>query len=88
MVLTVNLLPRAKKRRIFWFCYELLDKILHFLNEDQNVPVSIKIAIVYDCFAYIHPFYDGNGRLSFLLTSIYLRELLGIFCGFDGFAIL
>lgn len=61
--------------------YDALKQMLDFLNEDEDVPVLIKIAIVHYYFGYIHPFYDGNGRLSRVLTSIYLREELGIFGG-------
>ena len=46
--------------------------ILH----DQNIEALIRIAIFHYLFGYIHPFYNGNGRMSRFISSYYLSEEL------------
>lgn len=41
------------------------------LQEDELHPL-IKAGIMHHQFAYIHPFFDGNGRLARILTAYYL----------------
>ena len=48
-----------------------LKKLINYLNED-NSPMLYKIAIAHYYFGYIHPFYDGNGRTSRYISSMYL----------------
>jgi len=49
-------------------------KLFEWYREEQNVHSLIKIAaFVYD-FLSIHPFQDGNGRMSRLLTSLLLLK--------------
>lgn len=50
-----------------------MDKLLGFLN-DSSIPVLLKVAIAHYYFGYIHPFYDGNGRISRLISSVILAE--------------
>lgn len=50
---------------------------LHFLNEETNIPTLLKLAISHYYFGYIHPFYDGNGRTSRFISSMYLSKELG-----------
>lgn len=57
--------------------YTKIDKLLKFINELQNIPEIIKTAIGHYYFGYIHPFYDGNGRTSRFISSMYLSEELG-----------
>ena len=47
---------------------ELFDWLM---TEDQTHPL-IKAGIMHHQFVYIHPFFDGNGRLARILTSYYL----------------
>ncbi len=50
-----------------------MNKSLEFLNGD-NVNFLFRIAIFHYLFGYIHPFYDGNGRISRFISSTLLYE--------------
>lgn len=52
---------------------ELLDQSLKIAN-DHNIPALIRIAIFHFLFGYIHPFYDGNGRMNRYLSSLFLAS--------------
>lgn len=47
-------------------------KLLH----DSSAPTFIRIAIFHYLFGYIHPFYDGNGRMSRFITSYLISKSL------------
>jgi len=51
----------------------MMDQALAMLN-DQARPILVRIAIFHYFFGYIHPFYDGNGRMSRFLTSYFLAR--------------
>lgn len=51
-----------------------LTQALKILNQDYNL--LINIAIFHYLFGYIHPFYEGNGRLSRFISSYKLARLL------------
>ena len=51
----------------------LMEKWLLFLNDD-SYPALLRAAVTHYYFGYIHPFYNGNGRLSRLITSYLLAE--------------
>lgn len=53
-----------------------VEDLLDFMNGDE-IPLLIKIAIGHYYFGYIHPFYDGNGRTSRFVSSIYLSKYFG-----------
>lgn len=53
---------------------EDLDYALSFLN-NQTYPLLLRVCIFHYLFAYIHPFYDGNGRFIRFITSSYLTQL-------------
>lgn len=55
---------------------ELTRDLINFLKEDMDTPQLIKIAIAHYYFGYIHPFYDGNGRTSRYISSVYLSKEL------------
>ena len=53
---------------------ECLVKALNFLNADKS-ELPIKTAVFHYLLGYIHPFYDGNGRLNrFISSALLLRE--------------
>lgn len=52
-----------------------MTKSLEFLNRD-DVNILFRIAIFHYLFGYIHPFYDGNGRISRFISSALLFENL------------
>lgn len=56
----------------------LIDKLLRFMNDDHSeIPNIVKVAVGHYYFGYIHPFYDGNGRTSRFISSMYLSKDLG-----------
>src|SRR5699024_2416369 len=53
-----------------------IDNILKFMNVEE-IPMIIKAAVGHFFFGYIHPFYDGNGRTSRFISSMYMSSELG-----------
>ena len=51
----------------------LMQYSLDLLN-DENVPLLVRVSIFHYFFAYIHPFYDGNGRTDRFITSYFLSK--------------
>lgn len=60
---------------------EEITEILNFLNDNNGINQLIKIAVFHYFFGYIHPFYDGNGRLSRFISSYLLSKELELFAG-------
>lgn len=54
-----------------------LTQLLHVMNDTSHIPPLIKVAIGHYYFGYIHPFYDGNGRTSRFISSLYLSDIVG-----------
>ena len=52
---------------------DAVEKLILFIK-DKQYPVLLRAAIGHYYFGYIHPFYNGNGRLGRLLTSYLLAE--------------
>ena len=52
---------------------QYIDKIILILN-DESIEPMIRIAIFHYLFAYIHPFYDGNGRINRYIASYMLSK--------------
>lgn len=54
------------------------DKIIEAMNyalktlHNRQLPFLIRVSLFHYLFAYIHPFYDGNGRTDRFITSYYL----------------
>lgn len=49
-----------------------LNELFKWLDSDRETHPMLKAGILHHRFAYIHPFYDGNGRLARILTAYYL----------------
>ena len=52
-----------------------METLLGIFN-DKDLPVLISTALCHYLLAYIHPFYDGNGRTARFLTSYQLTQVL------------
>jgi Fic family protein len=52
-----------------------MDQSLAILS-DETIPIFYRVALFHYFFGYIHPFYDGNGRLSRFITAYYLAKEL------------
>ena len=52
-----------------------MNKVLEIIN-DKDINPFIKIPVVHYLIGFIHPFYDGNGRLIRYITSSQLSEEL------------
>ena len=50
-----------------------LEIALNILN-DKGIPALVRFAVFHYFFAYIHPFYDGNGRTDRFITSCYIAN--------------
>jgi len=51
----------------------LLEQLIIWINQKDDLPVPIKAAIAHYQYATIHPYYDGNGRTARLLTTLVLH---------------
>lgn len=60
--------PFHTKKDITYALQELFD----WLGAANDLHPIIKAGILHHQFAYIHPFFDGNGRMARLLTAYYL----------------
>lgn len=57
-----------------------LEKLAFFMNS-KDYPYLEKCIIAHYYLEYIHPFYDGNGRLGRYIMSSYLSRKLDLFTG-------
>lgn len=59
---------------------QLLDECIKIMN-DQQIPNLIRLAVFHFFFGYIHPFYDGNGRMNRYLSTLFLTHEFSIEAG-------
>lgn len=57
-----------------------LANILQLYN-DPSIEASVRAAVFHFAFAYIHPFYDGNGRTNRFVSSYLLTREVSRFAG-------
>jgi len=58
-----------------------MTQALDILN-DEKINILIRIAVFHYLFGYIHPFYDGNGRVNRFISSYLLSNNLNILTGY------
>lgn len=60
---------------------ELMDKALTVLGND-SLPALVRVSVFHFMFAYIHPFYDGNGRTNRFISSYALSRSFSPIVGY------
>lgn len=60
---------------------EYMDKAIKILN-DESINILIRVSIFHYLFGYIHPFYDGNGRINRFISSYVLSKYYNNIIGF------
>lgn len=58
-----------------------MDNAINILNDD-NIDPLFRTSIFHYLFGYIHPFYNGNGRLNRFISSYYLANTLESIMGY------
>lgn len=53
---------------------EYMDRLVTFINEASSMNDLLKAAIIHFYVAYLHPWFDGNGRMARLLHLWYLVQ--------------
>ncbi len=53
---------------------EHMGKLVAFINSDTQMNDLLKAAVVHFYIAYLHPYFDGNGRMARLMHLWYLRQ--------------
>ena len=53
---------------------EYMSRLIAFIEQDSHMNDLIKAAVIHFYFAYLHPYFDGNGRMARLLHLWYLRR--------------
>lgn len=49
---------------------DCLHALERFMNEDQNLPLAVKVGLAHAQFETIHPFNDGNGRVGRMIIPL------------------
>lgn len=53
---------------------EYMSKFVQFISQNDSTGAIIKSVIIHFYFAYIHPYFDGNGRMARLMQLWYLIQ--------------
>ena len=54
---------------------ETMDQALSFFN-DNSIDILIRVSVFHFIFGYIHPFYNGNGRMARFITGYKMSEVI------------
>lgn len=60
---------------------DYMNKALEILNS-ESIDVLVRVSIFHYLFGYIHPFYDGNGRINRFISSYILSKYFNEVVGF------
>lgn len=60
---------------------ELMNQALMILA-DEAIPALVRVSVFHFLFAYIHPFYDGNGRTNRFISSYVLSRSFSPIVGY------
>lgn len=58
-----------------------MNRALSILS-DAELPVLVRVSVFHFMFAYIHPFYDGNGRTNRFISSYALSHSFNPIVGY------
>lgn len=53
---------------------EYMSRLITFINSESTMNDLLKAAVIYFYIAYLHPYFDGNGRMARLMQLWYLRR--------------
>jgi len=53
---------------------EYMGKLVEFINADDDIDELQKAAMIHFYIAYVHPYFDGNGRMARLIHQWYLVQ--------------
>ncbi len=53
---------------------EYMDQLVDFINEGSKINDLLKAAVIHFYLAYLHPYFDGNGRMARMLHLWYLVQ--------------
>lgn len=53
---------------------EYMGRLVEFINSDYQMNDLLKAATIHFYIAYLHPYFDGNGRMARLMHMWYLRQ--------------
>ena len=53
---------------------EYMSRFVSFIQKETNLNDLVKAAVIHFYLAYLHPYFDGNGRMARLLHMWYLRQ--------------
>ena len=53
---------------------ERMGELVAFIHEESEINDLLKAALIYFYMAYLHPYFDGNGRMARLMHLWYLVQ--------------
>ena len=53
---------------------EYMKRLVDFANQDSPISDMLKAAVIHFYIAYLHPYFDGNGRMARLMHMWFLRQ--------------